>query len=278
MTSCAAELRRVHRADGGAPGVLLGEGALPADGLHPRPAQRHAGGRQQRRRFADSVALSGTAAGSATLKVTPATFDFGSLNVARCRRSRSSSSRTSARAPCRSRPPVGGPTPAVPDDQRRCTGGAGARGDVLRPRPFAPATAGGKTAQLHCATARHPCRRDPQRHRRRGAGRSDHAGGVLLRRRGRSGQQSANQKWTVKNTGGTAIHVDAVDLQGGDAAQFQRNASDLRRRRPRARRVCTVKVRFRPAGAPGRAPRSSSSRATSPAPRAADLSGTAAEV
>ena len=87
------------------------------------------------------------------------------------------------------------------------------------------------------------------------------------------GEQSPNQKWTVKNTGGTTITVDSVDLAGGDAAQFQRNASTCVDVELDPGEFCSVKVRFRPTGAPG--PRATQLVVDSDVPgtHAADLSG-----
>jgi hypothetical protein len=92
------------------------------------------------------------------------------------------------------------------------------------------------------------------------------------------GQQSPNQKFTVKNTGGSIVHVDAVELAGGDAAQFQRNATTCDDVDLAPGAFCTVKVRFRPLGTAG--PRSTQLVVTSDVPgaTAADLGGTAVVV
>jgi hypothetical protein len=89
------------------------------------------------------------------------------------------------------------------------------------------------------------------------------------------GSQSPNQKWTVKNTGGVTVHVDSADIQGGDAAQFQRNASTCTDVDLAPGEFCTVKVRFRPTGTPG--PRTTQLAVTSDAPATqSTLNGTAA--
>ena len=69
--------------------------------------------------------------------------------------------------------------------------------------------------------------------------------------RRRSGGRRQRQKRTVKNTGGTTIHVASVDLQGADAAQFLRTSSTCGDVDLAPGEACTVKVRFRPTGTPG---------------------------
>jgi hypothetical protein len=229
----------------------------------------------------DSVALTGTAAGSATLKVTPATFDFGDVSVGAVSPLQKVVVQNISASPVSiTSVQLGGADPGqFQTTSDTCTGAGLAPGATCFVRArFAPTTAGGKSAQLQlrngsttlaAATLNGTGIAVPEV---RIAPATYSFGAVVI------GQQSPNQKWTVKNTGGTVIHVDAVDLQGGDAAQFQRNASTCVDVDLAPGESCTVKVRFRPAGAPG--PRATQLVVVSDAPGtpAADLSGTAAEV
>jgi hypothetical protein len=89
------------------------------------------------------------------------------------------------------------------------------------------------------------------------------------------GQQSPTQKFTVKNTGGSTVHVTSVDLTGTDAAQFQQTTTTCTGVDLAPGEFCFVKVRFRPTGTPG--PREAQLAVTSGAPvsPSATLTGSA---
>jgi hypothetical protein len=227
------------------------------------------------------VTLTGIAVGSSVLRVAPDPFSFGEIPIGSVSPQQKFIARNIDFADVTiDSVALGGADPsqfALTTDT--CTGQTIAPGDTCFVRGrFAPTSAGAKAAALEfnsggitVATAQIA-----------GTGAAVPGlrvtpatfsfGDVLI------GQQSPNQKWTVKNTGGTTITVDSVDLAGGDVSQFQRNASTCVDAELDPGESCTVKVRFRPTGVPG-------ARATQlvvdsdvPGTHASDLSGVAVGV
>jgi hypothetical protein len=269
----------------GCTGQTLAPGAYCSVKVRFRPAGTTPGARQAQLVVdnsdvsgQDTIFLNGTATGYPTLRVTPDPADLGSVPVG----SLSSQQKLIVRNISASPVAIGTAVLAGTDPGQfqitadTCAGTTLPAGATcaLRVR-FRPAGPGSKSAELDLrdgattigattltgiATAIPDLRLAPAAH---------DFGSVAI------DQTSPSQKWTVKNTGGTTIHVTSADLQGADAAQFQRTASTCTDVDLAPGLSCTVKVRFRPTGTSG--PRAAQLAVVSDVPgtHTADLTGIA---
>jgi hypothetical protein len=229
-----------------------------------------------------SVALDGTATGtSSTLKVAPGAFDFGTVAVGAASGRQKFVARNIAGGPGTiSGVDLAGADPgqfAITADT--CTGVTVAAGATCFVRArFKPASAGAQAAEVAFMVGGTPVASAQL------SGTGAVVPGVRIAPAVFSfgevvvGEQSPNQKWTVKNTGGATIHVASVELEGGDVAQFQRNRSTCAGAELAPGEYCTVKVRFRPSGDPGLRAAQLVVDSDVPGTHAADLGGIAVGV